>query len=208
MGTKDDAAVSASAEPVHTEINALKSFIDRRISELSVELFHTFERLDDAEVRMAERVELSTSVVRQALSEVISRISRITQVQSGKSNASSGSELELAVQDSERSADTILSAAERLSGVAAELSRMQDPELKQIAQSIADDVALIFEASSFQDLSGQRVRGAIRVLEEVRQAIVISAGISDVSFPGEGGAISGDEQEKMSDQSDIDQLFG
>jgi hypothetical protein len=192
---------------IGVEFTEMRHHVDRRINDLIVDMTHTFEQVDDTESRLVRRFDASALVLQETMADAVKRLASITNLDAGDTTASSGVELELAVKATEESADRILSAAERLSTHAAELARSEDPESRRIAQAIADDVAAIFEASSFHDLAGQRVRGAIRLLEEVRSAIATSAGIETTAVRGSGPAPAG-MGGKSASQSDIDALFG
>jgi len=202
-----DAAVAEAIGALRSEFADLRQFLDRRLTEVSVDLTHTFEHMDDTETRISKRISQSEDAVRSLMSEVVGRLSEITDTGTGDTTASSGAELELAVRAAEESADRILSAAERLSGHAAALAALDHPEAKRVAEAVADEVGVIFEASSFHDLAGQRVRGAIRVLEEVRGAIAASAGLAAPPPRASGpppASLGGDAVS----QDDIDKLFG
>lgn len=189
------------------EFADLRRFLDRRLAEVSVDLTHTYEHVDGTEERIARRIGQSEDAVRALMGDVVSRLSAITDTGAGDSTASSGAELELAVRDAEESAERILSAAERLSAHAAALARSDDPQARRAAEAIADEVSVIFEASSFHDLAGQRVRAAIRVLEEVRGAIAASAGIA-APAPRPSGPPPASLGGEAASQADIDRLFG
>jgi hypothetical protein len=185
----------------------MRQHVDRRINDLIVDMTHTFEQVDDTESRLARRFDASAQVLQDTMADAVRRLASITNMETGDTTASSGVELELAVKATEESADRILSAAERLSTHAALLARSEDPESRAIAQAITDDVAAIFEASSFHDLAGQRVRGAIRLLEEVRAAIASTAGL-EAAAPKAPGPAPASMGGKAVSQSDIDALFG
>jgi hypothetical protein len=191
---------------IGTEFAEMRNHVDRRINDLIVDMTHTFEQVDDTESRLAQRLDASAQALQDTMVEAVGRLAAITNLEGGDTTASSGVELELAVKATEESADRILSAAERLSAHAAALARSEDSESRRIAQAITEDVGAIFEASSFHDLAGQRVRGAIRVLEEVRAAIASSAGIQAPaarSVTPAPASLGG----KAVSQSDIDALF-
>jgi chemotaxis protein CheZ len=202
-----DAAVAEALGSLRGEFADLRQFLDRRLAEVSVDLTHTFEHVDDTETRIARRIAESEDSVRALMTQVVERLSAITDTGAGDTTASSGAELELAVKAAEESADRILSAAERLSAHAAALAAVDHPDAKRAAEAIADEVGVIFEASSFHDLAGQRVRGAIRVLEEVRHAIAASAGLP-APPPRAGSPPPAGMGGAAASQADIDALFG
>ncbi len=129
---------------------ALRAFMDRRIAELSAELSASVQLMGMTEEALTGRI-----------AEVHAQIARlITIPASGARN--SGLELEAVVQATESAADTILEAAEAIQSW-----------LDSGAQDAASIAALtarvndIFQACSFQDLTGQRIRRAIKQLQQV-----------------------------------------
>jgi chemotaxis protein CheZ len=141
------AAIRAELAPL---IGDLRQFIDRRIAELSAELHASSELADMTEARLMGQL--------AAVHEQIARLIAIP----AASTRSSGVELEAVVQATEAAATTILEAAEAIQAWIDGGSR--DPDA---IRSLASRVGAIFEACSFQDITGQRIRRAIQHLEQV-----------------------------------------
>jgi chemotaxis protein CheZ len=141
------AAIRAEVAPL---IGDLRQFIDRRIAELSAELHASSELADMTEARLMGQL--------AAVHEQIARLIAIP----AASTRSSGVELEAVVQATEAAATTILEAAEAIQAWIDGGSR--DPDA---IRSLASRVGAIFEACSFQDITGQRIRRAIQHLEQV-----------------------------------------
>jgi chemotaxis protein CheZ len=129
---------------------SLRAFMDRRIAELSAEVAASVQLMGMSEDAITARI-----------SEVHAQIARLIAIPvSGARN--SGLELEAVVQATEAAADTIMEAAEAIQTWLDTGS--QDPA--SIA-ALNDRVATIFQACSFQDLTGQRIRRAIKQLQQV-----------------------------------------
>ncbi|GGJ32926.1 protein phosphatase CheZ [Neoroseomonas lacus] len=141
---------AALDEALAPHFASLRAFMDRRIAELSAEVSASVQLMGMSEEAITAR-----------LSEVHAQVARLIAIPaSGARN--SGLELEAVVQATESAADTILEAAEAiqtwLDGGA------QDTEsIAALTQRVND----IFQACSFQDLTGQRIRRAIKQLQHV-----------------------------------------
>lgn len=141
------AAVRAEFQPLFTEMNR---FLDRRIAELSAEL--------NASVQLAD---MSEERITRELTQVHERIANLVAVPA-EASRNSGVELEAVVLATESAANVILEAAEAIQDWIS--SGARDAEG---VQDIAAKVNAIFEACSFQDVTGQRIRRAIQHLQQV-----------------------------------------
>jgi chemotaxis protein CheZ len=156
-------------EALAPHFSALRAFVDRRIAELSAEVSASVQLMGMSEEAITAR-----------LSEVHAQVARLIAIPaSGARN--SGLELEAVVQATESAADTILEAAEAiqtwLDGGA------QDKEsIAALTQRVND----IFQACSFQDLTGQRIRRAIKQLQHVET--MLEGLMPGGAPPGEGEA--------------------
>ncbi len=123
--------------------------------------------------------------------------------------ASTADELEEVVSETARAANEIMGAAEAIEGLMPKV----DPE---IAQQLLAAVTRIYEASAFQDITGQRIAkiiGAVQGIETSIEALVKVCG--DVDGTGAMAARSGDEallngpqrSNTANDQNAIDALF-
>ncbi len=144
-------AIRAEVGPLLAELHR---FVDRRFSELSAELDSSVQLADMAEERIAR--ELAT---------VHERIARVVALPSA-STRNSGVELEAVVVATEAAANTILEAAEAIQDWIENGARDQTS-----IEALADKVNSIFEACSFQDVTGQRIRRAIQHLQQVEQML-------------------------------------
>lgn len=75
-----------------------------------------------------------------------------------------GAELEAITRDTEAATHTIMNAAEAIMGMDA-----SDPKAYKAA--VDDQVMMIFEACSFQDITGQRVSKVIHVLQQIEERV-------------------------------------
>lgn len=139
-------AVRAEFEPAMAD---LRAFIDRRIAELSAELHASVELSDMSETKLTQEI----GRIHEQISLLVAAPVAATR--------NSGLELEAVVQASEAAANTILEAAEAIQDW---IAGGRDPAAVQM---IAERVNAIFEACSFQDLTGQRIRRAIQHLQQV-----------------------------------------
>lgn len=135
---------------LHPALADLQRFVDRRFAELSAELHASVEIADMGEERMT--VELAR--IHDQIGQLIAMPAAATR--------NSGLELEAVVQATEAAANTIMEAAEAIQDWVAGGARDKDA-----VAAIAARVNAIFEACSFQDVTGQRIRRAIQHLQQV-----------------------------------------
>ena len=140
-------AISAELRPLFGDLSRL---VDRRIAELSAELHASVELVDMNEAKLSAE-----------LTQVHNQIASLVAAPTA-STRNSGVELEAVVIATEAAANTIMEAAEAIqdwiSGGTQDAASIQ---------SLASRVNEIFEACSFQDVTGQRIRRAIQHLQNV-----------------------------------------
>ncbi|MBU8543335.1 MULTISPECIES: protein phosphatase CheZ [Roseomonadaceae] len=135
---------------LHPALDDFRRFVDRRIAELSAELHASVEISDMGEERMTKE-----------LARIHDQIGQLVAVPAAATR-NSGLELEAVVQATEAAANTIMEAAEAIQDWVATGGK----DLDAVA-AIAERVNSIFEACSFQDVTGQRIRRAIQHLQQV-----------------------------------------
>jgi chemotaxis protein CheZ len=141
---------AALDEALAPHFAALRAFVDRRIAELSAEVSASVQLMGMSEEAITAR-----------LSEVHAQVARLIAIPAtGARN--SGLELEAVVQATESAADTILEAAEAIQTWLDGGAQDKD-SIAALTQRVND----IFQACSFQDLTGQRIRRAIKQLQHV-----------------------------------------
>lgn len=144
-------AIRAEVQPFFAD---LRTFVDRRIAELSAEVAATVQLMDFSEEKLTEQI----GKVHEQIASLVAIPAATTR--------NSGVELEAVVQATEVAANTIMEAAEAIQDWIH--GGRQDPEsLKELS----DKVNSIFEACSFQDVTGQRIRRAIQHLQQVESML-------------------------------------
>jgi chemotaxis protein CheZ len=134
----------------------LRRFFDRRIAELSTEILATLHMVDVNETQLAYQL--------QQIHGEISRVMALPSV----ATRNSGLELQGVIEATDVAANRIMSAAETISAAV-------ETGNKAV---ILEQVNEIFEACSFQDLTGQRIRRALEQLQIVEGMIVQMVGQS------------------------------
>jgi chemotaxis protein CheZ len=135
---------------IRTEIGTLRTFVDRRIAELSAEIHATSDLMDFSENNLSGQL----SEIRQQIASVVAAPTAATR--------NSGLELEAVVQATEEAANRIMEAAEAIGDWMRD--HKHDPASMEV---VNEKVNAIFEACSFQDVTGQRIRRAIQHLQQV-----------------------------------------
>jgi chemotaxis protein CheZ len=138
-------ALKAELDPVMAELHR---FIDRRLKEISVEVNGATQLMDFSESALTEQ-----------LTRLHEQMTRLCGAPT-EATRNSGVELEAVVQTTEAAANQIMEAAEAISETLASVV----PNSSVLA-AINAKIDSIFEACSFQDLTGQRVRRAIDQLQ-------------------------------------------
>jgi len=144
-------AVREEFQPLFADLHR---FVDRRIAELSAELHASVQLADMSEEKLSRE-----------LAQVHERVANLVALPSAASR-NSGVELEAVVMATEAAANTILEAAEAIQDWI-----QRGTHDASAIQSLGDKVNAIFEACSFQDVTGQRIRRAIQHLQQVENAL-------------------------------------
>lgn len=147
LGPVVQAAVEAG---VGSAIDDLRRFVDRRIAELSAEIHGATQLMDYSEANLSGQL----TRIQQEIGRVVAAPAMETRT--------SGLELEAVVQATESAANQIMEAAEAI-GNWLETGRGDPAAVAAINQRLN----AIFEACTFQDLTGQRIRRAIEHLQRV-----------------------------------------
>jgi chemotaxis protein CheZ len=168
----------------------LRRFVDRRIAELSAEVHATVQLVDYSENNLSSQ-----------LSRIHEQIVRLLAMPAAATR-NSGMELEAVVQATESAANTIMEAAEAIGDWLRNGRR--DPES---LEAVAAKVNAIFEACTFQDITGQRIRRAIEQLQHVEVMLTDMIPHEDQQPPPELVELESHPPPDLG-QDDIDQLFG
>lgn len=149
-----EALLAAMRQALHDEVKPffgdLTRLVDRRIAELSAELHASVELVDMNEAKVSREL----GMVHEQVARLVAAPTNATR--------NSGVELEAVVLATEAAANTIMEAAEAIQDWIAVGGR----DAASI-QTLASRVNTIFEACSFQDVTGQRIRRAIQHLQQV-----------------------------------------
>lgn len=172
----------------------LRRFVDRRISELSTEIHATVQMVDFSESNLSSQLQR----VHDQLAKVVALPSVATR--------NSGIGLEAVVQATEDAANRILGAAEAIRTLATK--RLGD---HPAAGAIIEQTHSIFEACSFQDLTGQRIRRAMAQLQSIEGSLaqIVEHSAPDAapaSMPAPLDGIQGTGPDLA--QGEIDKLLG
>ena len=178
--------VAAQIAPMFDD---LRRFVDRRFAELSTELHATTLLLDYSETNLTGQL----SRIHEQIAAVVAAPALATR--------NSGLELEAVVQTTETAANRIMEAAEAIGDWLRNGARDADS-----VEAIAQQVNNIFEACTFQDVTGQRIRRAIKHLQHVESMLTeimpqgAAAGpVPDTPEPAAGGPDLF--------QNDVDKMF-
>ncbi|HVP84984.1 MAG TPA: protein phosphatase CheZ [Rhizomicrobium sp.] len=122
--------------------------------------------------------------------------------------SSSADELEEIVAETARAANEIMGAAETIETLCGKV----DSEASDVLLSA---VTRIYEASAFQDITGQRITKVVRALQHIEEKLTALVAICDESIDAPRKAKTGDESllngpqlaKNASSQTDIDKLF-
>ena len=156
----------------------LRRFTDRRIAELHA----TVQLVDYSETNLSNQ-----------LAKIQGQVSALVAVPAAATR-NSGLELEMVVQATEAAANQIMEAAEAIGDWLRDGGRDAAS-----LETVAARLSTIFEACSFQDVTGQRVRRAIHHLQQVETML------SELMPPG-AAPVEGEANAEPS-HDDIDQMF-
>lgn len=140
-------------------------------------------------------------------------------------------QLDAIVDATEGATNSIMESVEGIDTLMNDARKLSDnPELNAIFDHVTDRVNVVFEACSFQDITGQRVGKVVNTLKFVEErinAIILTWGRDELTkvvveikeekdpdkkllhgpqLPGQG--VNQQEVDKLLAQTDIDKLFG
>ncbi|WP_193560414.1 hypothetical protein [Dankookia rubra] len=185
------------AAEIAAQFDDLRRFIDRRIAELSAEVHATVQLVDYSETNLSGQ-----------LARIHEQVAGLVAIPAA-STRNSGIELEAVVQATEAAATTIMEAAEAIQDWIE--GGAQD---KAALRALSARVSSIFEACSFQDVTGQRIRRAIQHLQQVETMLqgIIPAGTASAQAVVEVRALATTVAEPAQAgpdlaQADVDRLL-
>jgi chemotaxis protein CheZ len=164
----------------------LRRFTDRRIAELSAEIHATVQLVDYSEANLSGQL----AKIQEQVAVMVAM-----PIAAGRN---SGLELEAVVQATEAAANQIMEAAEAIG----DWLRDGAPDVDSI-EIIAAKLNSIFEACTFQDVTGQRIRRAIQHLQHVETMLTeIAPPRDEPAAPRQRVAVNPDLV-----QVDVDRVF-
>jgi len=152
LGQRIQLGIKAEISPLFDE---LRRFTDRRIAELSAEIHATVQLVDFSEVNLSNQL----AKIQEQVAVMVAMPASATR--------NSGLELEAVVQATEAAANQIMEAAEAIGDWLRDGTR--DAESIEIVSAKLNS---IFEACTFQDVTGQRIRRAIQHLQQVENMLI------------------------------------
>jgi chemotaxis protein CheZ len=189
VATKTDEMSEIIQETIHAEVaplfDELRRFTDRRIAELSAEIHAAVQMVDFSEENLSGQ-----------LGRIQGQVAALIAMPTAATR-SSGLELEAVVQATEAAANQIMEAAEAIGDWLRDEARDQ-----QSLNEVATRLNSIFEACSFQDVTGQRIRRAIQHLQHVEDMLTEIAPPEAEKAPRIEIAVSPDLV-----QADVDRVF-
>lgn len=167
---------------LRAELREFRRFVDRRIDELSAEIHATVQLVDYSETNLSAKL----AGIHEEIAKIVAP--PLATAYNG------GIELEAVVQATEKAANQIMEAAEAIS---AWLQAGGDPSA---LPAVTQQVNAIFEACTFQDLTGQRIHRAIEHLQQVETLL------SSMMTTGQSEQPAAEVVPDLA-QTDIDSMF-
>ena len=188
LGQRIQDGIKAEIAPLFDE---LRRFTDRRIAELSAEIHATVQMVDFSETNLSGQL----GKIQEQVAVMVAMPAAATR--------NSGLELEAVVQATEAAANQIMEAAEAIG----EWLRDGSRDVASV-ELVASKLNTIFEACTFQDITGQRIRRAIQHLQQVETMLTevmphTAPDLPDTMRNGDGAGVNPDLG-----QDDVDLMFG
>jgi hypothetical protein len=185
-------------QTLSNRFETFETFTKRRFDEISMEVNATSQLMDMAEEGMSSR-----------LTEMLDVLGAISFHGEGDTAANAGVELDAVISITEKAADSIMDATDRIAAKLEDPEDIKDPRIARIAASIGEDLNEILLACSFQDLTSQRINNTIdnlKVVEDQLSSTLSQIGI-EVPDKKNKAAESVGEALKTNNQDSIDALF-
>ena len=179
------------------QLSTLETYLARRFAELSMEINATSQQLDMAEEGIGRR-----------FGEVLQTLGSISYSGDGSSPANAGVELDAVIETTEKAANTILDAAEKIVYTLGDGKIDWDnaPARQEALSDIGHNVQDILVACSFQDLTGQRIRKTLESIKNIEEDLVTTFGELGVDIT-RGKTDYEPKADAHASQDDIDALF-
>lgn len=176
----------------------MDEYIKRRFSELSMEINATSQQLDMAEEGLGKR-----------FGEVLETLGAISYHGTGSTAANTGIELDAVIETTEKAANTIIDAAEKIGGILDDKDRdwSKEEDRDEALSNVGTLLQDILLACSFQDLTGQRIRKALDSIKEIEDDLVATFEQMGVHYDVQEHVQKEVQEAQHSSQDDIDALF-
>ncbi len=185
-----------TVDTVNLQLQTLERFIARRFDEISMEINATAQQVDMAEDGIIRR-----------FSEVLEILGAINYSGSGDSAANTGVELEAVIEDTEKAANNILDAADRIVDYVSDDHDWDSEKVREDMRSrIKNDIQEILMACTFQDLTGQRIRNTLNNLHSIEQRLSATFERLGIEVKPDQHIIE-EQVRKASSQADVDDIF-
>lgn len=180
-------------EALASKLLIMEKFMARRFDEISMEINATSQQVDMAEEGIARR-----------FGEILEVMKAISYHGDGTSPANAGVELGTVVETTEKAANQILDAADRIASKLRDVQDWSDESNRKDALThIQEDIEQIFLACSFQDITGQRIRKTLENLKMIEDRIESALNKLGVRIDGPETKII-----RAVSQGEIDKIFG
>jgi chemotaxis protein CheZ len=159
-------------QEVLTELKALRDLIEQRAPRIA-SAHEGATTNDQITVGDLNQLKTETNTIHRAISRTMQELASLHFGAFGNAGHGRASrELDAVVEGSERATQQILEAAEGIDEAANTLSAsLKNEQDRELASDIRDHVVRIFEASNFQDLSGQRIAKVLATLAFVEDRV-------------------------------------
>ena len=185
-----------TVDTVNSQLSVLETFIARRFDEISMEINASAQQADMAEDGISKR-----------FSEILEVLGAINYSGGGDSAANTGVELEAVIEDTEKAANNILDAADRIVEYVSDEKDWSDENVRnKMRERIKNDIQEILMACTFQDLAGQRIRNTLNNLHDIESKLSSTFKKLGIDATPSKIKIEGKIQ-KASNQDDVDSLF-
>lgn len=201
VGNAPSLEKEALLDGIHTlqsRLEVMERFVSRRFDEISMEINATSQQLDMAEEGMVGKIV-----------EVMQVLSAISYSGDGSSAANTGVELESVIETTEKAANQILDAADRIANRLHTEGKWDEPGVRdKLLEETKSDIQDILMACTFQDLTGQRIRKTLENLQMIEGRLSSTLEKFGVNIRPETNEVVRDSIDNHAkSQADIDALF-
>lgn len=201
VGNAPSLEKEALLDGIHTlqsRLEVMERFVSRRFDEISMEINATSQQLDMAEEGMVGKIV-----------EVMQVLSAISYSGDGSSAANTGVELESVIETTEKAANQILDAADRIANRLHTEGKWDEPGARdKLLEETKSDIQDILMACTFQDLTGQRIRKTLENLQMIEGRLSSTLEKFGVNIRPETNEVVRDSIDNHAkSQADIDALF-